>query len=58
MEPKRTEWNLKNMYRLEPLTNWKLYTAITIMLRNIAAGRAATGLVNTSDGKTVIVLNF
>jgi len=56
-EPKRTERNLKNMHRLEPLTNWKLHTIITTMLRNTAAGRAAVGLVNTSDSETVTVLN-
>jgi len=45
------------MYRLEPLTNRKLYTAITTMLRNTAAGRAAVGPINTSNSKTVTVLN-
>jgi len=45
------------MYRLEPLMNWKLYTAIITILRNIVAGRAAIGLINTSDGETVTVLN-
>ena len=57
MEPKRIKRNLKNMYRLEPLTNRKLYTAIIIILRNTVAGRAAIGPVNTFDGKIVTVLN-
>jgi len=57
MEPKRIERNFKNTYRLEPLTNQKLHTAITIILRNIMAGRAATGLINTFNNKTVTVLN-
>jgi len=46
------------MYRLEPLTNRKLHTTITIILRNIVAGRAATGFINTFNNKTVTVLNF
>ena len=45
------------MYRLKPLTNQKLYTAITIILRNTVAGRAAAGFVNTSNSETVIILN-
>jgi len=45
------------MYRLEPLTNRKLHTAIITILRNTVAGRAAIGLINTSDGKMVTVLN-
>jgi len=57
MEPKRIERNLKNTYRLEPLTNWKLYTAITTMLRNTVAGRAAAGPANTSNGEMVTVSN-
>jgi len=57
MEPKRTERNLKNIYRLEPLMNRKLYTAITTMLKNTIAGRITTGPANTSDGEMITVLN-
>jgi len=57
MEPKRIERNPKNMYRLEPLTNWKLYITITIMLKNTIAGRTVAGPANTSNGKTITVLN-
>jgi len=57
MKPKRIEWNLKNTYRLEPLKTRKLHTAITIILRNTVAGRAAIGPANISDGETVTVLN-
>ena len=46
------------MYKPELLTNWKLYTAIITMPRNTVAGRAATGLVNTSNGETITVLNL
>ena len=46
------------MYRLEPLINWKLYTTITIILRNTIAGRTVAGPANTSNGKTITVLNF
>ena len=56
-EPKKTKWNFKNMYKLEPLTNRKLHTAIITMLRNIVVGRAATKLTNTSNNKIVTVLN-
>ena len=56
-EPKRTERNLKNMHRLEPLTNWKLHTIITTMLRNTIASKAAAGPVNTFNSETVTVLN-
>ena len=58
MEPKRIEQNFKNIYRLEPLINRKLYIAIIIILRNTAAGRATIVLVNTSNGEIVTVLNF
>jgi len=57
MEPKRTEWNLKNMYRLKPLTNQKLHTAIIIILRNTIAGKAAARPINTSNGEIVTILN-
>jgi len=46
------------MYRLKPLTNQKLHTAITIILRNTVAGKAIIGLVNTFDNKIIIVLNL
>ena len=58
MELNRIERNLKNTYRPEPLTNRKLYTAITTMLRNTVAGKAAVGPINTSNSKTVTVLNL
>jgi len=45
------------MHRLEPLMNWKLYIAITIILRNTVAGKAAARPANTFDGETVTVLN-
>jgi len=45
------------MYRLEPLMNWKLYTAITIMLKNTIAGRAAIGPANIFNGETITVSN-
>jgi len=57
MEPKKIGWNPKNTYRLEPLTNQKLYTAITIILKNIIAGKAAARPINTFNSKTVTVLN-
>ena len=56
MEPKRIEWNPKNTYRLEPLKNQKLHTALTTMLRNIIIGKAAAGLANTSNSEIVTVL--
>jgi len=55
-EPKRTERNPKNTHRPESLKNQKLYTTITIMLRNTASGKAAIGPANTSNGETVAVL--
>ena len=57
MESKRIEQNLKNTYRPEPLTNQKLHTAITTMLRNTVAGKAAAGPANTSNNETVTVSN-
>ena len=36
--------------------HWKLPNTPTTMLRNIAAGKAAVGPVNTSNGKTVAIL--
>jgi len=56
MEPKRIEWNPKNIYRLKPLKNWKLYTTIIIMLKNIIYGKAAARLVNTFNSEIVVVL--
>ena len=55
-EPKRIEWNSKNIYRLEPLKNQKLYTAITIILRNIIFSKAAIKFINTFNGEIVAVL--
>jgi len=46
------------MHRPEPLTNRKLHTAIITILRNTTAGRAAVRPVNTSNSKTVTVLNL
>ena len=57
IEFKRTEWNLKNIYRLESLTNRKLHTTITIMLKNTVAGKAAIGPVNTFNSEMVTILN-
>jgi len=57
MEPKRIERNFKNTYRLEPLTNRKLYIAIITILRNTMAGKAAAGLVNIFNSETVTILN-
>jgi len=56
-EPKRIEWNLKNMHKLEPLMNRKLYTAITTILKNTVVSRATAGPINTFNSKTVTVLN-
>jgi len=58
MEPKKIKRNFKNIYRLKPLINRKLHTAITIILRNIMAGRTAIGPVNTSNNKMIIILNL
>jgi len=56
MEPKRIERNFKNMYRLKPLKNQKLYTALIIMLRNTITSKTAIGPINTSNSETVAVL--
>jgi len=37
--------------------NWKLYTAITTIPKNIIAGRTATGPANTSNSETITILN-
>ena len=47
------------MYGLEPQKinkHQKLPSTPTTMLRNIAAGKAAIGPINTSNGKIVAVL--
>jgi len=45
------------MYRPKLLINRKLHTAITTMLRNTVASKAAAGPANTSNGETVTVSN-
>jgi len=46
------------MYRLEPLTNWKLHIVITTMLKNTTAGKAVIRPVNTSNGEIITILNL
>ena len=58
MEFKRIEQNLKNIYRLKPLINRKLYTAIIIILKNIIVSRTAIKLINTFNSKIIIILNL
>jgi len=57
MESKRIKWNFKNIYRPKPLTNRKLYTTITIILRNTIAGKTAIEPVNTFNSKIITILN-
>ena len=57
-EFKKTKRNFKNMYRLKPLMNQKLYTAITTMLRNTIASRAAIRPANSSNSKMITILNL
>jgi len=45
------------MYKLKPLTNQKLHTTITIILRNTVVGRANAGPINTFNSKIVTILN-
>ena len=57
MEPKRIKQNFKNIYKLKPLINQKLYIIIIIILKNIIASKTAIRLINTFNSKIIIILN-
>ena len=46
------------MYRLKPLKNRKLHTAISIILRNTIISKAVVRPVNTFNGETNTILNL